>query len=137
MLFTEKRDRLINRKSIYYLLEVFWLNSSSTASNLSQNPLFLSSNILIIIKNWLFRNIRVIIFEAMEIIHDKLVLLLLLILCTKTITTLDSVWSLVFLVSGALYEASYKNLFAIVLSKVIQNWCKRSLVQSFVWGSTD
>ena len=52
--------------------------------------------------------------------------------------------SLVFLVSGASYEASYENLFASVLfdsplseSKVIQNWCKRSLVRSFVQGSTD
>ena len=53
-------------------------------------------------------------------------------------------YNLVFLVSGAPYEASYETLFALVFfdsplskSKVIQNWCKRSLVQSFVRGSTD
>ena len=48
-----------------------------------------------------------------------------------------SVLSLVFLVSGALYEASYETSFALVLydsplseSKLKQNWCKQSLVQA-------
>ena len=53
------------------------------------------------------------------------------------------VLSLVFLVSGTSYNASYETLFALVSfdstlpeSKVIQNWCKRGLVRSFVWGFT-